>query len=340
MRPIATFSRRTLLRGAAGSLAAVAALPSPRPARGRVGWRDARFEFRRDDDAGRLQIMIDGKEAVAYCYGADLDLPHFYPVRSPSGQSMTVQQIEPYPHHRSVWFADTVQLAGRQQASFYNAMYSRKDPKDPKSPLRDRVRHVEFLSTKCTANEAYLSVKLLWEMDRSVPVLDELRQVHVEALGGGEYLADLQFTLAASHGDVEFVSDAVHYAWPFVRMSPEYSVQKGGTMTNSAGGVNQAKTHDQIARWVDYSNTVNGQTEGLALLSHSANDHPHRWLTRDYGTFGPRRADARSGKKFTLKNGESLAQRVGILVHRGDVRAGRVAERYESYVAGKGIAVR
>jgi hypothetical protein len=58
-------------------------------------------------------------------------------------------------------------------------------------------------------------------------------------------------------------------------------------------------------------------------------------LTRDYGCFGPRRADARSGKKFTLKKGESLRQRVGVLVHRGDVKSGRVAERYSQYIEGK-----
>ena len=54
----------------------------------------------------------------------------------------------------------------------------------------------------------------------------------------------------------------------------------------------------------------------------------HRWLTREYGTFGPRRPDDRSGKPFTLKKGESITQRVGVLVHKGDVAAGRVRERY------------
>ena len=58
----------------------------------------------------------------------------------------------------------------------------------------------------------------------------------------------------------------------------------------------------------------------------------HRWLTREYGCFGPRRPDDRSGKPFTLKKGESITQRAGVLVHRGDVSSGRVRERYEAYV--------
>ncbi len=60
-----------------------------------------------------------------------------------------------------------------------------------------------------------------------------------------------------------------------------------------------------------------------------------KWLTREYGTFGPRRPDAWSGTKFTLKRGEKLEGRVGILVHRGDVEGGRVAERYRERFAAK-----
>ena len=88
-------------------------------------------------------------------------------------------------------------------------------------------------------------------------------------------------------------------------------------------------------RWVDYSNTISGVTEGLTIFSHSQNEYPHQWLTRDYGTFGPRRADAQNGKPFTLGRGKSLDRRVGVLVHRGDVKSGEVARRYTEYVEGK-----
>jgi hypothetical protein len=181
---------------------------------------------------------------------------------------------------------------------------------------------------------AAIVARLLWEMDLKTPVLDEERHLVVLALGGGEYLLDVRFVLRASYGDVAFVSDAVHYAWPYVRMTRAYSVQGGGgRITSSAGGVNQKGTHNHLARWVDYSAAVGGVTEGLAVFSHPSNGHPHRWLTRDYGTFGPRRPDARSGKRFTLKKGQTLEQRVGVFVHRGDVKAGKVAQRYASYVA-------
>ena len=284
-----------------------------------------------DPAAGCLKINATGRTLVAYRYGG-VDLPHFFPILSPSGKSLTIDRTEPYPHHRSLWFADTVALAGHRQASFYNALYTQLDPKDPKSPFRDHIRHVRFLSPRSSGNQAEYEEALVWEMDRDVPVIDESRRVRLVLLGRGQYLLDLSFTLTASHGDVAFASDATHYAWPFVRMNPQFSVDKGGTITSSAGGVNQKGTDKQRARWVDYSSTVDGVTEGLAFLTHDRDEPPPTWLTRDYGTFGVRRADSRNGKPFTLAQGQSLHQRVGILVHRGDVKAGWVAERYWQYV--------
>ncbi len=301
---------------------------------GTVPARDA-VEFRRDDTGGCLQVLVGGKEAFAYQYGKDLDLAHFYPVRSPSGRPMTVQKTDPYPHHRSFWFADTVELEGKRKASFYNAWYSGKDRRNPAPPFKDRVRHVAFLPDRVEAGTAETGMRLVWEMDGTVPVLDERRTVRVAALGKGEYFMDLEFTLTAAHGDVKFVSDAVHYAWPYLRMHGEFTPTGGGVLVNSEGGEGQKGTHGRTARWVDYSSGAGEATEGLAFFVHPDFGPAPKWLTRDYGTFGPRRPDERSGKPFVLKKGESIQQRVGILVHRGDARAGAVEERYRRYAGGK-----
>jgi hypothetical protein len=294
-----------------------------------------RFALQQDATNGPLTLLIDGQSAFTYQQGPAVDLPHLYPVHSPSGQLLTVQQTDPYPHHRSLWFADAVKLNGGRRVSFYDALYTRVNTNDPASPFRDRIRHLDHTARTIDANQLAIQMRLLWEMDLNTPVLDESRHMRVVALPDHEYFLDLTFTLTANHGDVEFVSDWVHYAWPFIRMHPQFSVDQGGRITSSTGGVNQEETNGKTARWVDYSNTVNGNTEGLAVFSHPQNPAPHKWLTRDYGTFGPRRPDDRSGVPFTLRRGESISQRVGILVHRGNVESGRVAERFESYVSGK-----
>ncbi len=293
---------------------------------------EPRVSLERDDPAGRLRVLIDGDEALVYRFGPDEDLVHYWPVRSPSGKSMLVEHPTPYPHHRAFWFADKVRLDGQREVSFYGALYTGEDRKPP---FRDRVRHVEFLPVEHTPEGTVLCTKLLWEMEGDTPVLDEARTLRVVPLADGEYFLDVTFTVTASYGDVAFTSDAVHYAWPYLRMAPPFSVDQGGTITNSEGGVNQAETNMKVAEWVDYSGTVDGETEGLAVFSHPSNDRPHRWLTRDYGCFGPRRVDAKSGKPFTLARGDSMRRRVGVLVHRGDVTSGKVAERFGRYVRGE-----
>jgi len=294
-----------------------------------------RVTLKDDPSAGCLRMLIGGREAVVYQYGNHVDLPHYYPVRSPSGKSMTVEHPSRYPHHRSFWFADKVKLAGQRAVNFYGAWYTSGDRDNPRPPFRDHVRHVQFLETATSSKGGLIRERLVWEMDFDQPVLDELRTVRIVPLANGEYFLDLTFTLTASYGDVQFVSDAVHYAWPYVRMSSAFSVDRGGTITNDQGGRNQEGTHDRTALWVDYSNTVDGVTEGLALFSHPSNEHPHRWLTRNYGCFGPRRPDHKSGKPFLLRKGESISTRVGVLVHRGDAAGGKVAERYAAYAQGK-----
>jgi hypothetical protein len=327
--------------------------------------------IRQDEAAGRVEVLVEGNVAFAYRFGPEIDLP-YYVLFSPTGKQLTVERTDPYPHHRCFWFADTVQLEGKRKVSFYNAWYSRLAKDDPKSPFNDWIQHVAFdpkaagghnanrqwhqpvpkgLATLYAAHYNYAPVgpteavmntsravvetKLQWLMDRSVPVLDESRLMTIRALGGAEYFFDVTFVVRASYGDVTFLSDAVHYAWPFLRMTPGFSVDKGGTLTNSEGGVNQKETNMKEAAWVDYSNTLDGAAEGVAVFSHPDNAHPHKWLTRDYGCFGPRRTDEKSGKQFVLKKDESMAQRVGILVHRGDVKSGKVAARYEQYVNGE-----
>ncbi len=314
----------------------------------------ARIELKRDDNQGTLQVLLGGREAFVYQYG-HVDMPHLYPVQSPSGKLLTIQKTDPYPHHRSVWFGDTVQLEGQPPVSFYQPLYSQVDKKDPKSAYRDRIRHVKFLAEEVKDGQANLEMQLVWEANLGqVPVMDDVRRMRVVSLGNGEYFLDCKFTVTAAYGDVTFRSDQAHYAWPYVRMHPQFAVErtriekgagengkdltvkeKGtGTITNSEGQINGAATCLKVARWADYSATVDGVTEGLAIFS-DPQAPPPKFFTRDYGTFGPRRPDDQSGKPFVLKKGESLSQRIGLLIHTGDVTTGRVAERYQQYAAGQ-----
>jgi hypothetical protein len=294
------------------------------------------IELCRDDKAGQLHVIIEGREAFIYQYVRWLDLPHFWPMNSPSGKNMLVQQTEPYAHHRSFWFADTVRMNGKREVSTYNALYSgQKIGQNVYGPpFRDHIRHIEFTRLEAQVNRAVIDGKLIWEMDGDQPVLEEERHLVIHALGKSEYLLDIIFKLTAAYGNMEFVSDDVHYAWPYLRMHPRFSGENGGTITADNGSKGQEATNMKVAQWIDYSNTIEGVTEGVTVFQWP-DGQEHRWLTREYGCFGPRRPDSLSGKSFILKKGESITQRAGILVHRGNVNSGRVSERYRQYIEGR-----
>ncbi len=294
------------------------------------------LQLQNDEAKGILRVLIAGQEAFVYQYAKTWDLPHYWPLNSPSGKNMLVQKVEPYPHHRSFWFADTLHFPGERDVSTYSALYSGVQTGENSfgPPFKDRIRHLSFRRMESGPRKAVIESELVWEMDQGRPLLDEQRHITVFALGRGEYLLDVTFTLAAAYGDVEFVSDAVHYAWPYLRVQTRYSGENGGTITADNGAKGQEATNEKVALWIDYSNTLEGQTEGIAVFQWP-DGQDHRWLTREYGCFGPRRPDETSGRPFSVHLGESISQRVGILVHKGDVNTGRVAERYQDYIVGK-----
>jgi len=295
------------------------------------------FSVANDEKASVLTVSIDGREKLTYQYAATWDMPHYQPLRSPSGRNMLVQKTKPYPHHRSFWFADTVSLGDGKPVSFYNALYSgTKDAKgEYQPPFRNHIRHARFDSIETDAKQAVINKSLIWEMDGNKPVLDEHRLLRIVDLGQGQYFMDLAFTVAASHGDVTFRSDTAHYAWPYLRMNKQFSGASGGVITNDSGQTGQKGTHGKPAKWIDYSKRFDDGAEGLTIFSHPDNGQPHKWLTREYGTFGPRRVEERNGKRFTLKRGEKMSQRVGIYVHRGDVKGADVAKMYQRWIDGK-----
>jgi len=296
------------------------------------------LQLQNDEAEGILRVLISGREALVYQYAARLDLPHYWPLNSPSGRNMLVQQTEPYPHHRSFWFADTVRFKGEgeRDVSTYNALYSGRQVGENTygPPFRDHVRHRSFLRLSTAEGSAVVDSELVWEMDEDRPILDETRHLVVHALGKGEYLLDMTFTLTSSYGDVVFVSDDVHYAWPYLRLQTPFSGENGGVIVSDNGATGQEATNMLSALWIDYSNALDGIAEGVAVFQWP-DGQDHRWLTREYGCFGPRRPDAQSGHPFVLREGESLTQRVGVLVHKGDVETGRVSERYRSYIKGE-----
>lgn len=296
------------------------------------------FALREDREEGSLAVLLHGRELFRYQHGERWALPHLHPLRGPSGRSLTVQRAQPFPHHRAVWIADHVTLLpDGPSVDFYHEWKNLEDPAHPERGHRRRIRHVRLREARCEGDRALVEAELLWMAAPDRPVLAETRRFVVHDLGGGDYRVDLSWELRAAFGDVRFESDRVHYAWPYVRVHETYSVQQGGVLEDSEGRRGQRATNGRRARWVDDSAEVAGVTEGVAVFA-PPDAPPPRWLTRDYGCFGPRRPDAFDGTRFVLRRGEVLRGAAALLVHRGDARTGRVAARYEDYAARRRLA--
>ncbi len=295
-----------------------------------------------DETTSNLTVSIGEQTAFVYRFDESLDLPHFDPFNSASGRAMTVKITEPYPHHRSFWVADEgILLEGRpERVGIYNALYSGVIDKSkspyPVAPYARRVKHVEFTNVSVDGDEAGFDEKLTW-FDGETPLLDELRRYRVVSLGEGEYFLDFSFRLRATYGNLSIRRDSSHYAIPYIRMNDHFNVQEGGgQIVNDQGGRQQAETDGKFASWVDYHAPLPDGSgfEGIACFIHPSKRPPHLWLTRDYGTWGPRGSEGHHATTFEIPRGEHYDQRVGLLIHRGDARTGDVAKRYARYSDG------
>ena len=155
-------------------------------------------ELQPDEAAKKLVVLVDGREALAYQYGDEFALPHYWPIHSPSGKLLTVQRPDPYPHHRSLWIADKVQAVDGPAVDFYHCWKNlRSHVGKPADGFRHFIRHQRFGELKADGDDRIVEADLQWIVDDNTPVLDEHRHLRVVALGDGEYFFDLTWTLKA-----------------------------------------------------------------------------------------------------------------------------------------------
>ena len=103
----------------------------------------------------------------------------------------------------------------------------------------------------------------------------------------------------------------------------------GGRIENSHGQTD-AQAWGIPAEWVDYVGPVDGETVGVAILSHPSNFRPAcRWHVRTYGLFTANpfgeqhftegQPDSKPVQgAHTVAAGDSLTLRYRVLLHRGE----------------------
>lgn len=277
-----------------------------------TGWPE--LSTRLEDD--RLWVDVDGKPFTAYTIRHNQKYPYFFPVNGPlSGESVTTETSEPYPHHRSLFFGcDRVNGGNYWQ----DGLDKGRIVSGGLEVLQERGDKVVFRD-RCS-----------WERPGAPPVMRDTRLITVSAPSENVRRIDFDITLVPME-DVRI--EKTNHSLFSARMTPALSVAQGGALVNAEGDANEKGTFGKVSPWCDYSGVRDGKAEGLAILQHPANPwHPAPWFTRDYGFFSPTPMFwPENGTHIDLPKGESLRLRYRVLVHAGDAAAADIAAAYAAY---------
>ena len=280
-----------------------------------------------------LAVKVLGEPLTNFHYN-DAERPYLFPLVGPQGQEMTrnypCKEIEgetkDHPHHRSVWTAyGEVSEVDHWSVNGMHGM---------QKVIGDPV----FTSGVASGR---IAVNVQWrnKFDDIEESLEEYREMRFHALPRGMQSIDFDITLSANHGDVLF-GDTKEGGFLSVRVPTAMDGDKGGTIENCFGAKGEGECWGKQAPWCDYSGKVKGYHAGIAIMEHPRSfQYPTWWHVRDYGLFAANpfglkhfTGGARSGD-YTLKNGESITFTYRLLIHPGDARGGKVAERYLDYIA-------
>jgi hypothetical protein len=306
------------------------------------------FSVVQHDD--RVTVNIDGELFTEYLTQSGRK-PALWPVIGPTGKPMTraypIRENVPgesndHPHHRSLWFA----FEGFNGVDLWHEpdMDQRDRPLDPGRTVQSEF--VEARSDGDTATIVTRNVYLNTATDKLIGKDERTLQFGTD---GDARWIDYQIKIIASEGPLE-IRDSKEGAFA-IRVPHTMKVEagKGGEIVASTG-LTDEDAWGQPAEWIDYHGPVDGETLGIAILTHPSSYHPvPRWHVRTYGLFAvnpfgeavytPAGARVEPGGwenrpiVATIPEGDSLTLRYRVLFHPGDEKQGKIAEAFADYAA-------
>lgn len=303
-------------------------------------------------DAQGITILIDGALFTKYIIDdAKTNKPYFYPVIGPTGKEMTRSypmkdvpgEKQDHPHHRSMWF-------GHQFINDFDTWHEEltliERAKGDAAKLAElkkslgATKHREILSTSVADGRAVLKVASDYVDASGNRMAEDVRTFTFSVAADGTRVVDAELVFTGVADQVTF-SDAKD-AGLSIRVAHSMSVEakEGGHIVTSTGDVDE-KAWGKRAAWCDFNGPVDGkggEILGIAILNHpSSLRHPTPWHARAYGLFtsNPFGLKSVAGEKeegpVVLKKGGSFTMRHRILFHKGDEKAGKIAEAWEAY---------
>jgi hypothetical protein len=265
----------------------------------------------------QVAFEIDRIERLRWHFGPSYPRPFFYPLRGPSGSSLTRMGHPGAPdhdHHRGIWFAHAKLLG----IDFWS------------DKTTARIRQKQWLAYEDGDAEALMAVSLGWYDGHDPKELVEQQLITAVRPGPeGETFLELQSTFTPVAESIEFGKS--NFGVLAVRVARNISEHfGGGKLTSSEGATGESAIFGKPARWMDYSGPVsNISVEGITYFDHPGNPgHPTKWHVREDGWMG---ASLCMDAPRSISRKEPLVLRYLLHAHRGGInaeQAGKVAKAF------------
>ncbi len=283
------------------------------------------------------QINIDDKPFTEY-HHEGFSNPILYPILNQSGTAMTRDwpiredgregESEDHPHHKSLFI-------GHMSVNGIDFWHEDKENSGT-------IEHARTIETRSGEDRALLRTFNLWKDPNGKTILSDTREMKFGLSDGSRYI-DLELNLHASHGEVTFFENKdggvglrTH---PDIRLTA--SEKNGVTEVFGHAENSEGNTGESIwgknANWVHYWGEIDGESSGIAILSHPETlRHPTWWHARPYGLiapnpFGPTKDGG--GGDLVLPKGQSITLHYRFLFHDKDHESADISAQYASYIS-------
>lgn len=276
--------------------------------------RDAGQQLEARLEADKVVVTVNGQLFTCYKFADTQKYPYFWPVNGPaSGQSVTTETSEPYPHHHSLFFGcDRVNGGNYWQEGNERGQIVSEGP-----------------SVKSSSRLVVINDRCVWRQPGKEPIMRDTREISISAPSKDMRLIDFRIRLEPLT-DIRILK--TNHALFSARMVPELSVKSGGMLINAEGKQSEKGTFGVPSPWCDYSGTRAGITEGLAILQHPSNRwYPAPWFTRDYGFFSPTPMYWLDNDRLDLPKGQPLTLQYRVIVHAGNSQEAQIASLFDAY---------